>query len=606
MSIIQRGTNETATAADPAPPNSLPPAFGSISPEEAATVLRALPYGGIDDSTKAFRLPPAVQATVSPVIAAIRWGAVMFGMVFAAVDASNGELPVVQTLAVVLFVTTWRTLRPIRLASVRAPDRIFPYTDTVITSVAVGLSGSFQSPFIFSVLAVATVGAFGWGLPTGLVLLAVSMVGMWAGGQMFAEPGKALTDVEPQQAFILVASMVITVALSSFARSRLLDAERRRANLAGRLDMLAETNDLLHILNQVARTLPTSLDLREALLNARDQLRNAFDASVIALMILDDATGEWVPRIADGCSLSPSSTVETLPEPMQAAVDAERPILVHDLGTSVRGVSPQSASGIYTAISARDRTVGVLAVEHPDPNRYTDRDMRIMDGLSEVLALTVDNARSFRRLRTLGAEEERSRIARDLHDRLGQWLSYINFELERIITTDQAESPELNRLHSDVQTAIDELRETLRQLRSGVSEDTPLSAVAKELVERFNQRGGAVARFHVPNPDLRLPVPVENELLRVLQEALSNIDKHASANNVDVTWEVAGREGVLTISDDGRGFDPQRGVRDNAYGLVGMRERADVVGARLTVESTPGQGTTIKVHASNSLKESTL
>jgi signal transduction histidine kinase len=223
-----------------------------------------------------------------------------------------------------------------------------------------------------------------------------------------------------------------------------------------------------------------------------------------------------------------------------------------------------------------------------------------MDGLGDVLALTLDNARSFRRLRMLGADEERSRIARDLHDRLGQWLSYISFELERIITTSQAEdSGELDRLYTDVQTAIGELRETLRQLRSEVTEDRSFAAVARELIDRFNARtdGQAAASLTVAHPEARLAPRIENELLRVLQEALSNVAKHAQARTVAVSWDVADGAATLVVVDDGVGFDTDRGVRDSAYGLVGMRERADVAGARISVESAPGRGTTITVTA---------
>ena len=90
-------------------------------------------------------------------------------------------------------------------------------------------------------------------------------------------------------------------------------------------------------------------------------------------------------------------------------------------------------------------------------------------------------------------------------------------------------------------------------------------------------------------------MPVENELLRILQETLNNIDKHAQAGNVSVTWNVNGPTASLTVTDDGRGFDPSKGVRESAYGLVGMRERADVIGARISVDSAPDHGTTIHV-----------
>jgi signal transduction histidine kinase len=93
----------------------------------------------------------------------------------------------------------------------------------------------------------------------------------------------------------------------------------------------------------------------------------------------------------------------------------------------------------------------------------------------------------------------------------------------------------------------------------------------------------------------RFPIAVENELLRIMQEALNNIDKHANASSVQIVWTVGPRQGHLRIGDDGDGFDESRGVRETAFGLVGMRERAEVIDAELTVNSSPGAGTTIDV-----------
>jgi signal transduction histidine kinase len=126
----------------------------------------------------------------------------------------------------------------------------------------------------------------------------------------------------------------------------------------------------------------------------------------------------------------------------------------------------------------------------------------------------------------------------------------------------------------------------------------------RELADRFAERTDIDVTFSVTHPDQRLPVPVENELLRIMQEALNNIDKHAKASRVDVKWDVDAGRGVLTIHDNGRGFDAAQGVRDSAYGLVGMRERADVIGGRLSITSALGEGTTITVSAgSMSTKE---
>ena len=306
---------------------------------------------------------------------------------------------------------------------------------------------------------------------------------------------------------------------------------------------------------------------------------------------------EWTPQISDGCVVHPATGSAHLPVPLRATLVDKRPLLDPRLSPG-EGVNPTSQSGMYALLRSRNHTVGAIAIEHAEPMRYSERDLRILSGLSDVLALTVDNARWFGRLRTLGADEERTRIARDLHDRLGQWLTYISFELERIIDDGDGSTPELDRLHNDVGQAIDELRETLRQLRSGVSEDDSLADVAADMIRRLRDRSELTITLEVPHPEHRLAVPVENELLRILQEALANVEKHAHATSVEVRWDVdGGGRGVLTISDDGAGFDLASGVRETAYGLVGMRERADVIGARLKIESELTVGTTVTVTA---------
>ncbi len=575
-----------------------------LSFADAATALRTLRYGGVDEATTEFNLPPPVRATVSPIISALRWGAVLYGMVFATTEAvTRGRLSVVATLAVALFLSCWRSFRPLKLASKESVQRTFALTDAAILGIACGFRGGLESPFIFTVMAAAVVAAFGWGLGLGVTAIAVGLACAAISGVIFGVgAGFGAAGVA------LIIAMAVAVGLAAFARGRLLDAERRRVSLAGRIDTLSETNDLLHILNQVARTLPTSLDMREALTAAKDQINYAFEASTVCLIVKDDLNGEWIPQITEGCSLRPSSTVLELPPAVRTALNSSVPLLVDDLGDREgHAVNSESGSGLYTALKARGKTVGILAIEHPGERRYTERDRRILEGLSDVLALTVDNARWFRRLRSLGAEEERSRIARDLHDRLGQWLTYISFELERIIddgeTEEDAAQPELNSLYGDVQTAMDELRETLRQLRSEVTETLPLAVVAEELVARFAERTETDATFTVTHPGRNLKVPIENELLRILQESLTNIDKHAKADQVDVVWTVEGDHGELQITDNGRGFDPEHGIRENAYGLVGMRERADVIGAKLTITSAPGAGTSIHLRTSAPIGE---
>src|SRR5690606_26123777 len=164
-------------------------------------------------------------------------------------------------------------------------------------------------------------------------------------------------------------------------------------------------------------------------------------------------------------ALRPAYPRSDLPAPLGRALDHDGVIREGDLDPGSEALRPivrTSRSGLYVRLTARGQVIGVLGLEHPSQSRYDAHDAVLLSGLAEVLALTVDNARWFGRLRTLGAQEERIRIARDLHDRLGQWLTYVSMELERIVAEDDPATADLMRLQGDVQSALDELRETLR------------------------------------------------------------------------------------------------------------------------------------------------
>lgn len=565
--------------------------------DDAVAALRALRYGELDDATSGIALPPTVRASLSPAISAMRWGALVYGLVLSAPEAFEGSYSKIVTLAVAVFLTTWRTIIPVRLASNRTLDRFTSFSDVVVLGVAVGIGGALQSPFIFSLMISVVVVGFGWGYVSGISALLVGLISMSVGA--LVERGSIGFSFQNRSDLTICLTILLAVVTASAVRSRFSDAESRRLALAGQVEALSEANGLLTLVNSVARTLPTSLTLREALHTAQRQISDTFDARVVCLVTLDENAEEWVPKLAEGTVMRPAYRTSELPDPLAAALRSDEPVLrgdISDLAESNR-LNPASKSGIYVRLDARDTTIGLLGLEHPTLDHFADRDVRVLAGLAEVLALTIDNARWFGRLRSLGAEEERIRLARDLHDRLGQWLTYIGFELERINSTGDPRPEDLDRLHSDVRAALDELRETLRQLRSGVSETEPLSVVAKEVVDRFSERAGVASSYLAADPENRLPVPIENELLRILQESLNNVQKHASADNVAVLWAIEGGNFELCIQDDGRGFDTSRGVRDSAYGLVGMRERADVIGAHLEVISEPGAGTTIRVVA---------
>ncbi len=117
--------------------------------------------------------------------------------------------------------------------------------------------------------------------------------------------------------------------------------------------------------------------------------------------------------------------------------------------------------------------------------------------------------------------------------------------------------------------------------------------MAADYLVRFEERTG-IATTWAPEADRRLPYRVEQELWRIVQEALANVDRHSGATRVIVRWDVDEHGARLEVSDNGKGFDPARVAGDH-YGIVGMRERADAVGAKLQLVSRPGRGTSVVV-----------
>ena len=185
-------------------------------------------------------------------------------------------------------------------------------------------------------------------------------------------------------------------------------------------------------------------------------------------------------------------------------------------------------------------------------------------------------------------------MARDIHDRLGSAVAYLAFGLERLRARHSGDE-DLAMLHDEARATVAELRDTLWQLRTGISESEPFEEVGAELVERFGKRTEIAASFEVDHPGARWAPMVELELLRITQEALNNVERHAKAGSVSVWWSATPASATLVITDDGRGFDTARSGRPDSYGLAGMRERADAVGAVLDIRSAPREGTTVRV-----------
>jgi signal transduction histidine kinase len=222
--------------------------------------------------------------------------------------------------------------------------------------------------------------------------------------------------------------------------------------------------------------------------------------------------------------------------------------------------------------------------------------MELLEGFVAPAALALDNARWFARLRTVGADEERTRIARDLHDRIGQSLAYLGFEMDRLVDLDETGAritTELHRLRDDVRGVTREVRDTLYDLRTDVTEELSLGEVLEEFVHRVMERSNLRIQVEADR-GARLSMLQEREMWRVAQEALTNVERHAQASAVRVVWRCDGARALIDVTDNGVGFDQRRAGRVDSYGVLGMRERASSIGATLEIVSAPGRGTRVR------------
>jgi signal transduction histidine kinase len=235
---------------------------------------------------------------------------------------------------------------------------------------------------------------------------------------------------------------------------------------------------------------------------------------------------------------------------------------------------------------------------------FDDADVELVRGLAAHAAVVIENARLFEASRERSVAEERSRLARDLHDALTQRLFSLNLTLEAAAATAAGPdpAPTLEAIHQAralVDASLAELRTLIFELRPPALESDGLVGALRKHAELLSRAHG----LPVTVADLRPPGspplagPAERELWRVAEEALSNALRHSAASAVTVTVAADGPGGgtVLTVVDDGVGFDPAaRSIAARRLGLTSMRERAEALGGTFEISSSPGHGTTVR------------
>ena len=202
----------------------------------------------------------------------------------------------------------------------------------------------------------------------------------------------------------------------------------------------------------------------------------------------------------------------------------------------------------------------------------------------------------------LATARERNRLARDLHDTLAHSLAGLVVQLQAIDTLLQAEPAaarsELAKAHTIAQSGLQETRQAIQDLRVNPIEDLGLARALERAALDFSDRSGVRVELHISDPQASISNDVAAQVYFIAKEAFNNIERHADARSVEVSLARVADAIWLTINDDGRGFDEAE-VDAERFGLQGMFERAEMIGAQLSVQSKVGQGTVVQLTIDN-------
>ena len=205
-------------------------------------------------------------------------------------------------------------------------------------------------------------------------------------------------------------------------------------------------------------------------------------------------------------------------------------------------------------------------------------------------------------------ENERRRLARELHDDIGQLAAAVNIDLHWVLNRTQGNDDALARRvrhTTDHMTyIISAIRRISEDLRPGTLDNLGLAAAIEQHAERFSERSGVRCSVHVDPQEMTLPEPLAINLFRIVQEALNNVERHAGASQVVIELNDMGGRVRLSVRDDGRGLAPL--PEDDSrprHGLLGMRERVNMLGGQMLIESLPGAGVGIEIVLASTLTE---
>lgn len=409
-------------------------------------------------------------------------------------------------------------------------------------------------------------------------------------------------------------------------RSRELEASRQelaRWNIDLENKIQQRTKEL-SALNAVVTTISQSLNLDKILSDALSKILTVMEMEAGVGHLLDEKADQLIIMVHRGLSPEYVQKIGKLKPGENIAgrvVQSGEPIVVNDTMDNPETATMVGERGEFQAyisvpVKSKDKVIGALSLASYFPNKFEPETVHLLLAMGDAIGIAVENARAAKKLEEANKvreqlleklisaqEEERRRIARQLHDEASQSLAALAINLEGVADT-------LPPTYRDTRQKLDILKEQAIQtlggirnlaleLRPSALDDLGLSVAIDWYAKDYLAKRGLDVKIEVIGPKTKLPSYTETMLFRIIQEALTNVVKHAEASQVRVQLQLSDSVAIVEVEDNGKGFDVEaalnrEGVR-RSLGIHGMVERATLLGGTFTIRSQPGEGTCLRV-----------
>jgi signal transduction histidine kinase len=462
-----------------------------------------------------------------------------------------------------------------------------------------GLGASAILPYLAVPLTVVALQRRPW---EGVALLAVAAVTLVLAGTMTrTDAGRQINQI----GYLAVcAQWLILTSLGLYAAGTLQRIMQARGE--SKPQPYAAATRLLTQLRSVARQLPgATLDPGGISKHLLEELRTVARADRAAVLS-GSGGGRLVVLAQMGADRVDWETTLDADSAIADAWASQQPQTAHR--SQARSHSGGQVSAMVVPLVAGVRTIGLVTLEADVAHAYPQAVVARVTALARPAALRLEAALLFDEVRSLATNEERQRLAREIHDGVAQELVMVGYGIDNAKASlpEGAEeaAEELRVLRGEVTRVITELRLSLFELRSEVDRHGGLAAAIAEYARTVCTSAGLRLHLSIDDSSARLPAATEAELLRIAQEAITNARKHAGADNMWVTCAVDPPYAQIEVSDDGQGIADQR--PEGRYGLAIMAERAERIRGRLEISPRHPNGTTVAVVLGTSSRRDTV